>query len=521
MAWMKRTVAGRRGAAVWLGALLLPICAALLCGCGRKAQSPPPESATGGQQPPARASAASPPARPTILFVLFDTLRADRVGAYGHRPSLTPTMDAIAAGGVVFEHAIAPAPWTLPSVASLLTGLYPGVHKTTQYVTVQRGGRVTGQVSRLPARFVTLAERLRQRGYQTAAFVANPFIIPRNGFKQGFDHYDASFVGNDTPGSRVNQAVFAWLDARRDERPLFLYVHYMDTHAPYVADEALVEQQLQRLEQRPRGSLRRLTAQEKRQRGTYFRKNMLHYARNPRHRAWFDYAAYWAARYDACVRQSDVNLAALIEHLKARGLWDDALVVLVADHGEALGEHHRWGHGTHAWQNQLAVPLIVRWPGHLPAGARVAATVRLIDVLPTLAGLLAFSSEGVQGLDLRPWIAGRRSDPLAALSEAVKKQPGLKTMIRGPWKLFARANPQRYELYNLADDPLEQRDLAPQMPAKVAELRKLLEQQVAENERLGRRTQAEHAAASEQEVQRLRALGYTGDQPTSQPTTRP
>ncbi len=514
------TVAGRRSGGGRLCAAVLLACTGLLAGCERKTQPRP--AATEHQESKA-ADRAVPErsARPTILFVLFDTLRADRVGAYGHQPSLTPTMDALAAEGVVFEHAIAPAPWTLPSIASLFTGLYPGVHKTTQYVTVRRDGRVTGRVSRLPARFDTLAERLRRSGYQTAAFVANPFIIPRNGFKQGFDHYDASFVGNDTPGSRVNRAIFAWLDARRDERPLFLYVHYMDTHAPYVADEGLVEAQLQRLEQRPRESLRRLTAQEKQERGTYFRKNMLHYVRNPRHRVWFDYADYWAARYDACVRQSDVNLAALIDTLKKRGLWDDALVVLVADHGEALGEHHRWGHGTHAWQNQLAVPLILRWPGHLPAQTRVAATVRLIDVLPTLAGVLALPGEPVQGLDLRPWIDGRRGDPLPALSEAVKKQPGLRTMIHGPWKLFGRVQPQRYELYNLADDPLEQHDLAAQLPQKVAELRKLLEQQVAENQRLGRQTQAEHAAASEQEVQRLRALGYTGDQPASQPTTRP
>ncbi len=486
-------------------------------GCDRSAPF-----GTSTQPTPARRSEPATK-RPTVVVVLFDTLRADRLGVYGHQADLTPTMDAVAARGVVFEQAIAPAPWTLPSVSSLFTGLYPDAHGANQYLWVRRRGRLVGKISRLAGRFETLAERLRRAGYQTAAFVANPFIIPRNGFKQGFDHYDASFVGNDTPGAVVNQAVFDWLDQRRDQRPLFLYVHYMDTHAPYVADAPLVAEQIRRLRRRPASSLRRLTETEKRDRASYFHKNMLHYARDPQHRALFDYAEYWAARYDACVRQADRNLAALIEQLRRRGLWDDALVVLVADHGEALGEHFKWGHGTHAWQNQLHVPLILRWPAHLPSGRRVTATVRLIDVLPTLLRLLELHTGAtMQGVDLMPWITGQRADPLPALSEAVKKQPGLKTMIRGPWKLFAWPEPQlHYALYNLRDDPGETRDLAADEPQRVRELAELLKRQVAENQRLAAGTRAEHAEASEAEVRRLQALGYTGDTSPGEPATRP
>jgi len=456
--------------------------------------------------------AGAPPgrgARPNLILILVDTLRADRLGAYGSTAGLTPTMDAIASEGVVFESAIAPAPWTLPAVASLFCGYYPSVHKATDYKTVAgRSKNPSGTVRVFSDRFVTLAEALQKAGYATAAFSANPFIKAEHGFGQGFDLF--RFLGDKAPGDQVNEAALRWLAEREAGKPFFLYLHYMEPHAPYDAADELLEPLLGAVELR--AQKRALSQSELAQFRNYYRKSMVRYAGLPRHQNLWKYAEYWAARYDAAVRQADVHLGALRARLQERGVWDGALVVLLADHGEALGEHQWWGHGTCAYHNQLHVPLVIRYPGRQSAGRRFPQLVRLFDVLPTLLEQgRAGSLKGIQARSLRPLLDGLRDEPRFALAESVNTQPGLKALLSADWKLLAQTDRQTYALFNLAADPGELSDLAAREPQRLAELRSLLETRMRENAELGKGIQAGEVEISPEGVQQLGHLGYLGD----------
>jgi len=333
---------GRRGylaCGLALGLLVLP-----LVGCERRSS----ESGQGG-----------PPPRPNIIFILVDTLRADRLGCYGDERGLSRFMDGLAGEGVVFERVIATSSWTLPSVASYFCGYYPSVHKVTSYEEALRTARVVGgRVRYFGQQFTTLAEILRSHGYLTAGFSANPFISPKYGFAQGFEHFDASFADNATPGEVVNAAALRWLAQRDTSRPLFLYLHYMDVHDPYCANDQYVTPLIAAVEELP--DKRVLTRAEAERHVRFFNKSAVFYRNSPRHRRLFQYAEYWQARYDAGVLQISQYLTELRDGLTELGLWQDAYVIFTADHGESLGEHRLWAHGLSAHQDQLHVPLILR-----------------------------------------------------------------------------------------------------------------------------------------------------------------
>jgi arylsulfatase A-like enzyme len=463
-----------------------------------------------GCDPRTEARSAAAGSRPNILFILVDTLRADRLGCYGHDGGLSPLMDELAREGVVFDRTIATAPWTLPSVASYFCGYYPTVHKVVSYREALESARgAAGAVRYFGDEFTTLAELLQANGYLTAGFSANPFITRKFGFAQGFDHFDSTFAANETHGNVVNAAALRWLAQRDRSKPFFLYLHYMDVHDPYKAGERYVEPLVAAVEKSP--SKTPLTEAEKKRHVNYFRKSAMAYQSVPRHRRLFGYVDYWRARYDSGVPQVDQYLQELRAKLTDMGLWDDAYVILTADHGESLGEHQLWAHGLSAHQDQLHVPLILRWPGELPAGKRLSQTVRLFDIMPTLLAQLEIAApEGIQARSLHGLIAGDTLPPLAAFAEAVKKQPGQKALVLGTWKLLAYTEASRYELYDLGADPTEQQDLAAQQPERVADLQRLLERQIEENEALGSGVAVQEAAMTAAELERLRALGYIG-----------
>ncbi len=446
--------------------------------------------------------------RPNIVFILVDTLRADRLGCYGRPGGLSPMMDELAREGVLLERAIATSPWTLPSVASYFCGYYPTVHKVTSYSEALKTARgPAGAVRYFGDEFTTLAEVLQANGYATAGFSANPFITRKFGFAQGFEHFDASFAANETHGNIVNEAALKWLEQRDQSKPFFLYLHYMDVHDPYKASEKYVEPLVTAVERMPNKTL--LTDAEMKRHKNYFGKSAVAYRSSTRHTKLFRYADYWRARYDAGVPQVNQYLDELRVKLAKLELWDDAYVILTSDHGESLGEHQLWAHGLSAHQDQLHVPLILRWPGKLPAGQRLGQTVRLFDIMPTLLAQLQIDAPvALQARSFLGAIEGETTLLPPALGEAVKKRPGEKAFVLGNWKLLAYTDEGRYELYDLDSDPTEQDDLASRQPKRVAELKRLLERQVAENEALGAGVEVQEAALTEAELERLRLLGY-------------
>jgi arylsulfatase A-like enzyme len=420
----------------------------------------------GRPQPAARRQASL---SPNIVLAVVDTLRADRLGAYGYRRATSPEIDArLAARGAVFERAYACAPWTLPSMMALLTGRAPGPFLGE--------GPAAGV---LPAGIPTLAERLRARGYATAYLGANPTMEPRLGLSRGFTEYsvpppvvESLALHADDLDARLQ----AWL-ARKPAEPFFLAVHYIDPHDPY-ENPSLVA-----------GRSALLPGYEGPVRGSWVHglyAGQLSLPDGARGIAQLD------ALYDSEVRYVDGFVGRLLEALGPH--LDRTLVVLTADHGEELHDHGGWKHGQTLYDEQVRVPLLVRWDGRVRPGLRLSEPVSLLDVAPTLTAAAGGQPDPeTEGRDLLPVLRGTGPGPAPVPLFARHLAGGpLRAMVlaeRHKLVLFNRAERfaprdeldgvlwrrdlgrlRRIELYDLEADPLERHDLAAQRPEVVARL---------------------------------------------------
>ncbi|MFZ5477455.1 MAG: sulfatase [Myxococcota bacterium] len=328
--------------------------------------------------------------RPDVLLVVLDTLRADAVSSYGNARPTTPQLDALAAAGVRFADATAPAPWTWPSHASLFTGLMPwehGAQAASASGEVQLKGTPYAMTPMDPA-VPTLAERLTSAGYRTVAVVGNPFLAPELGLVRGFGE-----VRNDTRDTAV---VAAALEAMRErDDPLFLFVNLVTTHGPHLATpapwararlEELAPERAQAwslpyltvsppgLQLAARAGSRGLTASQRYALGELeIPPDGLRLLRD---------------LYDGEALLADFLLHTLVTAWEARG---GDVVAVTSDHGEYFGEHHQLSHGRTLYREVLAVPLVIAAPGRLPAGAVVEEPVQLQDLYPTLLELAGLS----------------------------------------------------------------------------------------------------------------------------------
>lgn len=440
------------------------------------------------------------PRPPSVIFVLVDTLRADYLGAYGFDGPVSPNLDRLAGESVLFERAFAQAPWTKPSIASLFTSLAPETHRVLTHDG--KYGAEDESTGALPQEATTLAESFAKAGYATAAFVANPWMLREHGFAQGFDVWDQrQGLGLPPRAAVLFAAARKWLAGRDRDQPFFLYLHLMDVHGPYNApdaDYAAVR------DSAGLGPDRALTPDEKAQLRPYL-------LRAP----WVaqgggDRLRTWRARYAAGVHAMDRQLGGFLAELARSGVLDDAIVVVTADHGEELADHGGWDHGFRLYDHQLRVPLLVRLPGGEDGGGRVGEVVSLIDLMPTLlkqGGIAA--PVGVQGRDLSPLLAGSGAQPPAGVSFAggVKWNPAMRSLRSPEWKLIEDGGAGATQLFDVARDPGEQRDLAAARPAERRALAAELaahQQKLAASPALAR----EQAEVSDEMKQRLEALGY-------------
>ncbi|MFQ5351563.1 MAG: sulfatase [Candidatus Binatia bacterium] len=451
-------------------------------------------------------------ARPNVIFILIDTLRPDRLGCYGYRRDNSPTIDALAKEGVLFERAISAAPWTQPSIASLFAAVYPGVHGVIGYRKAYQGVKdKTKTVTVFADSFQTLAESFQGAGYATAAIVANPFLVKGFGFAQGFDHYNDTITDNWVTGDIVNQAALAWLIKQDKKKPFFLYLHYMDAHGPYAAPPKFLDPLLDDLE---REGVKEKLSPEAIQKLDYLWQPPTGPTDLARHNKLSLYREYWSARYEAGIRQVDFHLQQLREELIKLGLWKDAYIILTADHGEALYEHGLWDHGFSAYHTDLHVPLILRWPGTIPEGRRIHALARLIDLAPTLVTQLHLSPmTHIQGTSLLPIIQGRSTGeaPPVAFAESVKIGPEQRAVYAGAWKLLLFVDTGEVKLFQIDRDPLEQKDLAETHPKLTSELRDILNEQHEQNKKLSQGVPTQRATLTDEPIKRLRSLGYLGE----------
>ena len=258
--------------------------------------------------------------KPNILFILIDTLRADRLGAYGYSRSTSPAMDRIAGESVVFERAIAAAPWTQPSVASLFSSRYPGVHKVIDHDLANRmRSGSSRKIAVFDDAFVTLAEVLQSDGYATAGFIANTILDGAFGFGQGFGHYEVRSLKEKKSGDRLSADAVGWLKARNDDRPFFIYLHYMDVHGPYRAREEFVAPFVNEVA----GMTDRhtLTAEEKK--ALDYIAGSLPAMKAGEYGDLVQFREFWSALYDAGIREMDHHLEGLVKRLEEMKLWDD------------------------------------------------------------------------------------------------------------------------------------------------------------------------------------------------------
>jgi choline-sulfatase len=401
-----------------------------------------------------RATPASSVHAGPIILISIDTLRADRLSAYGYRAARTPAVDSLAADGVLFEHAWAHAPQTLPSHASIFTGRLPFEHGVRDNLGFT-----------LRPDDPTLASMLRARGFATGGFVSAYVMRSETGLSRGFDTYDDRLpvaspevaIGEvQRDGQETVAAALKWLDTQQSSR-FFLFLHLYEPHTPY----------------EPPARFRQLQP------------------------------------YDGEVAYSDELTGRLIAGLRDRGLYDDALIVFLSDHGEGLGDHGEQEHGLFLYAETTRVPLIVKLPGQRGAGRRVAAPVQHIDLVPTVLDLVdAPGPDGLRGRSLVPAFAGQAIPEQGIYAEA------LYARFHFAWSELYALTDARYrfiraprdELYDIEADRGERENIAPSRESTRVAMRQALEQLMA-----GAKID-EPAKATPEDRERLKALGYIGMQ---------
>jgi arylsulfatase A-like enzyme len=450
---------------------------------------------------PVPARGPAPPAgAPSILLIMVDTLRADHLGAYGYASAKTPSIDGLASDGVRCAHTFSQASWTRPSVATILTSLYPSSHGAVHKADI------------LPDRVETVAEVLAKGGYYTVGFADNVNVSPSFNFGQGFVDYrylapDLFFYANEPavqltlynglrlvrerflarrvdvhnyyqPAEVVADTVLAWLDTPAAKSgPFFMFAHYMDPHDPYFVHPF----------------------------------NGEGYARvaNPNPPAAV--AEKYRGLYDGEIAYLDTHLGRLFDELKRRGLYDQMLIVLTGDHGEEFHEHGGWWHGTTLYDEQIHVPLILKPPVGGAKGRVIDELTTSLDIAPTVIARAGLPVPSVMQGHPLPLDGGDAPSRASVFSEEDLEGNVLQS-VRTPGSKLITANPGNprglspEELYDLKTDPGEQHSLVASDPTLLEELRAALGRSYLE-------ARAHAGAGAQTDVDsvtkdRLRALGY-------------
>ncbi|MEE9270492.1 MAG: sulfatase [Candidatus Krumholzibacteria bacterium] len=449
-------------------------------------------------QPPA-----DPSAGPNVVFIVLDALRADHLSAYGYERPTSPNMDRVAAEGVVFLNARSHGNRTVLAMPAIFTSLYPSFHGA-----ISRGELM----SPLPDDRVTIAELFQRANYTSVGLMTNIYLKSAFGMTQGFDRVEEfnagcyalglykllrklnvlgrpEYASTGSPGAAaLTDRGLAWLDHLQD-RPFFLYMHYMDTHHPYVAPEEF--------ERRIRPSTDGPDAAE-----LFIETLQLLKAGRPqdldpeRLEALRDY-------YDATILYADHEIGRILDRVRQISQERETIVIITADHGDEFLEHGSLYHTNLVIEGLIRVPLIVWDPARYQGGRRVESLVRHIDILPTLAGIIGQPvPQEAMGQSLEPLLTGETRDlELASISEG----DFCAALVERNWKVMYVDSTDTAYLYDLDKDPQEYRDLSASEPEVMADLMRRLDLYLEKAQELGHQAES---LANPEIIRQLKALGY-------------
>jgi arylsulfatase A-like enzyme len=456
--------------------------------------------------------------KPNILLITPDTLRSDHLSCYGYKNIDTPAIDSIAADGVLFKNTVSASPWTLPSFASILTSLYPTVHKAESKIYDKKTG--------IGEEIITLTQILKEIGYHTRAHIQNLFFDKYFGFHRGFDYYrmfshkiqekiakkkraflwinylyKTSLKENSSVNNVVKstEEVLRWLEQNdRERNPFFLWLHYFDPHLPY---ERYKSYGLDRDYEGPLADdrfVRKLDMPE-------LRIGSLK----------LDQAAkkHFISLYDEEVLFVDENIDKILKKLRKLNLIENTIIIFTSDHGEEFWEHGAFEHGHTLYRELLQVPLLIRFPQSLPSGKTIDAQVRTIDIMPTVLEMLGVKHDiPLTGKSLLPLVRGEEKGGRTAFSESLAYYEERKSIKKGKYKLIYFPDSKISELYYLETDPQEKNNVFSQRKKEALSLKEELITWMKDSEKLAQKLskgeKSKPVKLDKKTKKELKSLGY-------------
>lgn len=428
-----------------------------------------------------------------VILIAVDTLNAHHLGAYGAEKSPSPNLDKLAAEGVVFERAYSPSSWTKPTFSSIFTGLYPSVHGVTSFDKA------------LPGEFYTLGEFFKDNGFSTGGVISHILLQSKFGYNQGFDYYGISFEGKkgfkaihaDISSEKVTDLAIDWLKNQvQGERPIFLFAHYFDPHNNYYHHPKF-------------------------DRTSWYKGQIasgmdFNYLNSIVPSMSSDDKKALRGFYDEEVSFTDHNIGRLLDYLEEAGIRDETLIIFTADHGEELSERGAVGHTKNLYDELTRVPLVFNLPSKIKS-RRVPEPVSTIDIFPTVLGMLGKESKvEMAGKDLSGIVSHSEEAPEhRQIFSEVDYNAGRivahkLSVVEGQYKLILDKDKKTYELFNLATDPKETKNLAQSEEAVLSRLSSAIKGFQARYQM--RSAGAEKAETPKEEskdnLEQLKSLGY-------------
>lgn len=411
-----------------------------------------------------------------IVLITIDALRADHLSCYGYHRNTSPNIDKIAAKGIVFKNVFAPSSWTVPSMVSLLTSVYPVNHGIVKGFA--KGEKIHNQ-NVFSDELITLAELLKANGYDTFGVASNLHLSENFGFARGFDHFKClSFK----PAPFVNRVVYSWESQIKNSDKFFLWLHYFDPHHPYRSRKPWIEN---------------YTTQELTQKFSLSSKSSDYLQRHiPKLQK--EALSNLVALYDSDINYVDAYIGELINEFE---LDENTLIIITADHGEEFFEHGRLGHGYNLHQETIKIPLIIKLP-RSPRKETVDEYVNLVDIIPTIVDILGINpSEKMLGKS-----ALKKKLVNEYMYTELDRKALLKAIITPEWKYIYNYKNKTNQLYNIKTDPNELNNLADKKVKQCNQLKEQLLYWAVTSKTYPTKSQV--FEISQEEKEKLEAMGY-------------